>query len=330
MSMAPLGAQGWGSSPRGRGKPRPPDRHRERGRLIPARAGKTRRRTAPSPRGTAHPRAGGENWLRSLSTPQAPGSSPRGRGKPHPAPPGPRGPGLIPARAGKTCGDGLSIAYIGAHPRAGGENARAPRAGTPPPGSSPRGRGKLHLQVRMEQGERLIPARAGKTGSAAPPISQCRAHPRAGGENESRHSDNPEAVGSSPRGRGKQVKYRPSYMTYRLIPARAGKTVAGDSHGQESFGSSPRGRGKLRDRVLGAYVDRLIPARAGKTRMVRPIQSVMGAHPRAGGENSSFAWWSQSQPGSSPRGRGKPFVVGAAGFGPGLIPARAGKTVRVS
>ena len=50
------------------------------------------------------------------------------------------------------------------------------------------------------------------------------------------------------------------------------------------------------------------------------------AHPRVGGENKASDGEDIAEYGSSPRGRGKPFVVGAAGFGPGLIPAWAGKT----
>ena len=74
-----------GSSPRGRGKlatrARAAGRARPRGRLIPARAGKTSSRSRPDTRRRAHPRAGGENRRARSSTPAAPGSSPRGRGK---------------------------------------------------------------------------------------------------------------------------------------------------------------------------------------------------------------------------------------------------------
>mgnify|MGYP001671190765 CR=1 FL=1 len=93
-----------GSSPRGRGKlvAHPHDLYVDR--LIPARAGKTRRSDTMKPRKTAHPRAGGENAPETSNFYPFLGSSPRGRGK--------RTWGwrrrterrLIPARAGKTRG----------------------------------------------------------------------------------------------------------------------------------------------------------------------------------------------------------------------------------
>ena len=59
MPTAPIVSVG--SSPRGRGKPRPWRRSRRSGRLIPAWAGKTPPRTGATPRTRAHPRVGGEN-----------------------------------------------------------------------------------------------------------------------------------------------------------------------------------------------------------------------------------------------------------------------------
>ena len=50
-----------GSSPRGRGKPLDVAREAVRGRLIPARAGKTPSVISLDSTGPAHPRAGGEN-----------------------------------------------------------------------------------------------------------------------------------------------------------------------------------------------------------------------------------------------------------------------------
>ena len=50
-----------GSSPRGRGKPDHAKNPRNRARLIPARAGKTKTSPPPGPVGTAHPHAGEEN-----------------------------------------------------------------------------------------------------------------------------------------------------------------------------------------------------------------------------------------------------------------------------
>ena len=92
-----------------------------------------------------------------------------------------------------------------------------------------------------------------------------QAHPRAGGENDSRAFCGHVAKGSSPRGRGKRRRSERRLRSVRLIPARAGKTSpdAGALASQSahpraggenntilspawpSTGSSPRGRGKL-------------------------------------------------------------------------------------
>ena len=116
------GAIPWGSSPRGRGKHRAHDSHGARGRLIPARAGKTVSRISCRRSTAAHPRAGGENEAAIQAGADTAGSSPRGRGKRL------RGgrvlfrPRLIPARAGKTTVQVGGLGLRAAHPRAGGEN----------------------------------------------------------------------------------------------------------------------------------------------------------------------------------------------------------------
>ena len=152
-----------GSSPRGRGKQAGDVCPSERGRLIPAWAGKTFYVFVCLVAHRAHPRVGGENSSSSVSTRMPKGSSPRGRGK-HcsPARTG-TGSGLIPAWAGKTIRFARATHAARAHPRVGGENRstiRQPLAGM---GSSPRGRGKRKLGPNECLSERLIPAWAGKT-----------------------------------------------------------------------------------------------------------------------------------------------------------------------
>ena len=111
-----------GSSPRGRGKHSNSGIRRHRLRLIPARAGKTWNHSTTTDTAAAHPRAGGENDLTEPIIELMPGSSPRGRGK-HRRPSGQvNGPGLIPARAGKTSSSTYRHGSRSAHPRAGGEN----------------------------------------------------------------------------------------------------------------------------------------------------------------------------------------------------------------
>ena len=177
-----------------------------------------------------------------------------------------------------------------------------------------------------EDGQRLIPARAGKTLNLCFLGAPVRAHPRAGGENIPAKFRPSQEQGSSPRGRGKQTRDEREPFFPRLIPARAGKTaaswlgqVAVSAHpraGGENLtpagrlvidgGSSPRGRGKHRAGARVREHPGLIPARAGKTSIGRATSRVL--------------------PGSSPRGRGKPVREARRVLGGRLIPARAGKT----
>ena len=195
-----------GSSPRGRGKPRRDrDARRLRG-LIPARAGKTTSgNTRPHAR-RAHPRAGGENHENVGDGKVVGGSSPRGRGKRLAVVIQEQRQGLIPARAGKTCKRGAERSAERAHPRAGGENHAAIDWVARSEGSSPRGRGKPPLMRGYLVLGRLIPARAGKTGSGAESTRRSTAHPRAGGENSITRIKSCTMPGSSPRGRGKPVE----------------------------------------------------------------------------------------------------------------------------
>ena len=213
-----------GSSPRVRGKPgvrHPPGRPPG---LIPACAGKTLATPAMLVCLGAHPRVCGENTRgRTMSRP-VPGSSPRVRGKPRAGLQEAARRGLIPACAGKTR---ETLAWPGvrwAHPRACGENMQQSAGAVESVGSSPRVRGKRSRGGSDALENRLIPARAGKTGPT--PGKQCpsRAHPRACGENGSSDSPRVALAGSSPRVRGKLGKIGPPLPGVRLIPARAGKT----------------------------------------------------------------------------------------------------------
>ena len=335
--------------------------------LIPARAGKT---SGPAPLSSllpAHPRACGENTGLSQAAARSPGSSPRVRGKPRWRPDLRAPPRLIPARAGKTSPGPRRCAVRGAHPRACGENSRAPIESFFNWGSSPRVRGKPRPGALLVVGAGLIPARAGKTSSSWPACYQASAHPRACGENALPWSCSEPPLGSSPRVRGKPCAGAGRVHLPRLIPARAGKTWSGVSQEMRRSahpracgenpadlggepgdgGSSPRVRGKqsacsrseARRRLIPARAGktstqdvstrpwRLIPARAGKTKPRSRIAWLNSAHPRACGENRRRAWESMDSWGSSPRVRGKLWSVRRAGGEPRLIPARAGKTM---
>ena len=140
--------RGPGSSPRVRGKREPGLGGDVVGRLIPARAGKTRPNCSTISTRRAHPRACGENAEGKTLTSDDVGSSPRVRGKLQHALVLVRERRLIPARAGKTTPGSGGSSRPGAHPRACGENpirppgGRLSAGGRLSDGSSPRVRGK--------------------------------------------------------------------------------------------------------------------------------------------------------------------------------------------
>ena len=235
----------------------------------------------------------------------------------------------------------------GAHPRSRGENRQGLGSRRDQEGSSPLTRGKRPRQVSGAHGCGLIPAHAGKTFRGWRGWFRARAHPRSRGENESRHSDNPEAVGSSPLTRGKRGGGGLRECADGLIPAHAGKTPsrrAGPasppahprSRGEnsklqaalnEGKGSSPLTRGKPRDCREDCADDGLIPAHAGKTPTRRLSPRPSWAHPRSRGENGALPADGMELDGSSPLTRGKLVLTGDRESELGLIPAHAGKTV---
>ena len=171
-------------------------------------------------------------------------------------------------------------------------------------------------------------------------------HPRAGGENKLLPAFFADVRGSSPRWRGKLRRSRRRRGVFGLIPALAGKTQAysgtsnddpahpraggenkiASSYSTRASGSSPRWRGKRREGLSPDRIVRLIPALAGKTRLWAFRPKRREAHPRAGGENSRAVASASRAPGSSPRWRGKPWIVVKGTVREGLIPALAGKT----
>ena len=345
-STAVMRSWASGSSPRVRGKRLPGREGGLRGRLIPARAGKTSRGSSTASSAWAHPRACGENLVYLMLLTAGFGSSPRVRGKPQgPCPVGRLG-GLIPARAGKTHLTEEEEACTKAHPRACGENSGEVSSSRSATGSSPRVRGKPHQLGGQGPRRRLIPARAGKTRGASKPASGLEAHPRACGENARRCRRRRGGRGSSPRVRGKRAERRQDVRRGGLIPARAGKTAEGaqrvradEAHpracgenplptgGRSSAaGSSPRVRGKPPPLPLHRRPHRLIPARAGKTKRESSTPRSRRAHPRACGENYAPMIAALGSAGSSPRVRGKPQPLAPHAPHPRLIPARAGKT----
>ena len=174
-----------GSSPRGRGTLTAQAAHQLDRRVIPARAGNTRRRTRAPPRSPVHPRAGGEHISSAGAASEAIGSSPRGRGTQSiliALPPVGR---FIPARAGNTVAPRRARRSDPVHPRAGGEHGPWVTAIVVHAGSSPRGRGTHGPPELPLDWHRFIPARAGNTMKTQQWAIQATVHPRAGGEHSS-------------------------------------------------------------------------------------------------------------------------------------------------
>ena len=173
-----------GSSPLARGGRRLRCGILDERRLIPARAGRTRRAARTAAPTTAHPRSRGADLVEHLSEGVDGGSSPLALGGLVAA--GLEGgrDRLIPARAGRTEQLRDRLARNGAHPRSRGAD-QPPVSGTAPPRAHPRSRGAdimssptmgprmgssplarggrvvgLDTEVRLG----LIPARAGRTG----------------------------------------------------------------------------------------------------------------------------------------------------------------------
>ena len=312
-----------GSSPRVRGKQRWRFRQCQHSRLIPARAGKMAAAAACSPARSAHPRACGENFSSPNVVVFGDGSSPRVRGKPGPPVRNGSIEGLIPARAGKTGPPARPRGRPAAHPRACGENAMHACARATAAGSSPRVRGKRQAHGTTARGQRLIPARAGKTRCHRGCHLLLRAHPRACGENSTAAVAFGSSAGSSP------VSYTQLTLpkTDQVCRSRwAPDNSRPSAPRTDGSGSSPRVRGKLISFSASCGVCGLIPARAGKTLGLTQGQITRRAHPRACGENGRIGVPVSLASGSSPRVRGKRTSTVSPSLTTGLIPARAGKT----
>ena len=294
-----------GSSPLTRGKPCFRRSGRQRGRLIPAHAGKTCRSRARPWTRRAHPRSRGENRLSIGAGDRRAGSSPLTRGKRRPGGAPLRPCRLIPAHAGKTrCWSACHFPF-GAHPRSRGENLDMAWSKSAADGSSPLTRGKQASWPARASHWRLIPAHAGKTTLNGAFCYAPQAHPRSRGENGVSPPVRSSPIGSSPLTRGKPQQAALAVHALRLIPAHAGKTgMAGTrrwrttahprSRGENikaavsvvvEWGSSPLTRGKQRAQLGRHFRPGLIPAHAGKTRCSTPLPTAMTAHPRSRGEN---------------------------------------------
>ena len=215
-------------SPLTRGKPRPSSTRRRALRLISAHTGKTPRLPDRSCHVTAHPRSHGENAVAARMDRQQIGSSPLTRGKREYITARARDWGLIPAHAGKTSSEPLSLASRPAHPHSRRENRPMTIVRPIHTDSSPLTRGKRIRLASTRSHFRLIPAHAGKTLEKTLAREPSGAHPRSRGENISSRSAIWFLRGSSPLTRGKPLEGLAGLLSGRLIPAHAGKTACGN------------------------------------------------------------------------------------------------------
>ena len=131
-------------------------------------------------------------------------------------------------------------------------------------------------------------------------------HPRVGGEHRCSTDSWIADSGSSPRGRGTQVRRSGICQVTWIIPAWAGNTehgwrlwlkasdhprVGGEHCGRHfpapfAIGSSPRGRGTLWVVSGGHHERRIIPAWAGNTVSLTSRSRNRSDHPRVGGEHA--------------------------------------------
>ena len=274
------------------------------------------------------------------------GSSPLARGLPAALVTEPRVSGIIPARAGFTRGRRAARPTPWDHPRSRGVYPSFRVCGGLGLGSSPLARGLRANQPPAPLKGRIIPARAGFTGSRSRGSVHSADHPRSRGVYSPRWRGPWPPRGSSPLARGLRVRLVSENRNQRIIPARAGFTRWGAAAAQGAQdhprsrgvyaghrvggsglpGSSPLARGLPRSRRQGIRPCRIIPARAGFTRARRRVGRHGGDHPRSRGVYETVSIFAPSAAGSSPLARGLRRRGGYPGRRRRIIPARAGFT----
>ena len=274
-----------GSSPLARGLHTADRPGRGAVRIIPARAGFTRRPSTSTLRDRDHPRSRGVYARACLGAVSAAGSSPLARGLPLAAIEDQVHDRIIPARAGFTCQPHWGHTPYPDHPRSRGVYPIGHRLHRGLDGSSPLARGLPRIQSGAGYLPRIIPARAGFTTGLRIVEASLQDHPRSRGVYLSMERFSIKTSGSSPLARGLRPRQARPRPVGRIIPARAGFTATAPAaegrardhprsrgvylclvlDAREPRGSSPLARG-----LRGASNDdvillRIIPARAGFT-----------------------------------------------------------------
>ena len=213
-------------------------------------------------------------------------------------------------------------------------------------GDHPHARGLPRWTRQARADHRIIPARAGFTGSELFPASLGGDHPRSRGVYPAFFTWAVTVPGSSPLARGLLDLHGDSDVLVRIIPARAGFTKRAAAHrrttqdhprsrgvywsmlGASSAcgGSSPLARGLHSGEGRVQDVAGIIPARAGFTSDRPDNPSFNWDHPRS---REVYLFLTASRAacaGSSPLARGLREPVAVASFPERIIPARAGFT----
>ena len=135
-------------------------------------------------------------------------------------------------------------------------------------------------------------------------------------------------LGSSPHARGLLPRPAGRGRGDGIIPACAGFTAAMRIATLGGRGSSPHARGLRPVSSVMVMVVRIIPACAGFTPRLTPRERGCPDHPRTRGVYASAIWSGATQEGSSPHARGLHQQRGGHRGRRGIIPARAGFTLR--
>ena len=194
-----------GSSPLARGLLRPAFDRSWHGGIIPARAGFTTLCRSTHSNRRDHPRSRGVYVCPNPSRASFTGSSPLARGLPgcvHPAGGQRR---IIPARAGFTPARPSPPSTTPDHPRSRGVYDERTRIWMRVLGSSPLARGLRGRLQHRRHGHRIIPARAGFTGTTHGTELTRLDHPRSRGVYVGDTENLCDEIGSSPLARGLQT-----------------------------------------------------------------------------------------------------------------------------
>ena len=296
--------------------------------IIPARAGFTRRSPTCTGGGPDHPRSRGvyaDKWLiRTVHD----GSSPLARGLRSPAGVEVVIVGIIPARAGFTVAGRRPRRVQMDHPRSRGVYWNAIWGAVSGFGSSPLARGLRATRNKDLISTRIIPARAGFTSRPSWPDLSGSDHPRSRGvyRRACRRRTGPR--GSSPLARGLRLLHVAYPPPTGIIPARAGFTAVQPAH-HHPRPDHPRSRGVYsgtagaRARPPGSSpLARGLPYQKGKP------SCMSSDHPRSRGVYGQASGSCSPPSGSSPLARGLRGPRSRSTPRTGIIPARAGFTVK--